>query len=101
MAKQSIVAAVKGGRILVSDGAWGTFLQKKGMQAGECPEFWNIEHAADVADIGDVAQGYRAVAEQCRGDEWQGLVLVAGYLHRSGDRADHQSRVNAIIYADQ
>jgi len=52
MAKQKIVAALKGGRVLVSDGAWGTFLQKKGMKPGECPELWNIEHAADVEDIG-------------------------------------------------
>jgi len=52
MAKQKIVAALKSGRVLVSDGAWGTFLQKKGMQPGECPELWNIEHAADVEDIG-------------------------------------------------
>ena len=52
MAKQKIVEALKGGRVLVSDGAWGTFLQKKGMQPGECPELWNIEHATDVEDIG-------------------------------------------------
>jgi 5-methyltetrahydrofolate--homocysteine methyltransferase len=52
MSKQKIAAAVKSGRILVSDGAWGTFLQQKGMKPGECPELWNIDHAADVEDIG-------------------------------------------------
>jgi len=36
---------------MVSDGAWGTFLQQKGMQPGECPEEWNISHAKDVLDI--------------------------------------------------
>lgn len=36
---------------MVSDGAWGTFLQKKGMQPGECPEEWNIKHPEDVFDI--------------------------------------------------
>jgi 5-methyltetrahydrofolate--homocysteine methyltransferase len=55
MAKQSIVAAVKSGRILVSDGAWGTFLQKKGMQPGECPELWCVTHRDAVMDI---AKGY-------------------------------------------
>ncbi|MEI6167470.1 MAG: homocysteine S-methyltransferase family protein [bacterium] len=55
MAKQSIVAAVKSGRILVSDGAWGTFLQKKGMQPGECPELWCVTHRDAVMDI---ARGY-------------------------------------------
>jgi len=39
------------GKTLVSDGAWGTFLQEKGLQAGECPELWNIEHANAVLDI--------------------------------------------------
>lgn len=37
--------------ILVSDGAWGTFLQLKGMAPGECPELWNITHRQEVLDI--------------------------------------------------
>jgi 5-methyltetrahydrofolate--homocysteine methyltransferase len=49
--KTSIVDAVKKGRILVSDGAWGTFLQKKGLQPGDCPELWCITRPADVFDI--------------------------------------------------
>ncbi|HBL77848.1 MAG: methionine synthase [Bacteroidetes bacterium GWF2_42_66] len=38
-------------RVLVSDGAWGTFLQQKGLQPGECPESWNITRPDDVFDI--------------------------------------------------
>ncbi|HOZ49528.1 MAG TPA: homocysteine S-methyltransferase family protein [Candidatus Hydrogenedentes bacterium] len=38
-------------RVLVSDGAWGTFLARKGLAAGECPERWNIERRDDVLDI--------------------------------------------------
>jgi 5-methyltetrahydrofolate--homocysteine methyltransferase len=38
-------------RILISDGAWGTFLARKGMKPGECPELWNVEHPEAVADI--------------------------------------------------
>jgi 5-methyltetrahydrofolate--homocysteine methyltransferase len=51
----SITELVKSGRILVSDGAWGTFLQKKGLLPGECPEFWNIHKPGEVFDI---AKGY-------------------------------------------
>ena len=51
MSRTKITDAVKSGRILVSDGAWGTFLQKKGMKPGECPELWNIEHRDEVKDI--------------------------------------------------
>ena len=46
-----IINQIKQGKVLVSDGAWGTFLQQKGMQPGECPEEWNITHREDVLDI--------------------------------------------------
>ncbi len=36
---------------MVSDGAWGTFLQQKGMKPGECPEEWNLTHPDEVFDI--------------------------------------------------
>ena len=38
-------------RVLLSDGAWGTFLQAKGLKPGECPELWNITHRNEVLDI--------------------------------------------------
>lgn len=46
-----IIDQIKQGKILVSDGAWGTLLQQKGMQPGECPEEWNFSHERDVFDI--------------------------------------------------
>ena len=46
-----IVREINKGKMLVSDGAWGTFLQQKGLQPGECPEQWNISRATDVFDI--------------------------------------------------
>ena len=51
MNKQKITDALKTGKVLVSDGAWGTFLQKKGLKPGECPELWCIERSNDVMDI--------------------------------------------------
>lgn len=48
---EKIVDAVKSGRTLISDGAWGTFLQKKGLQPGECPELWCIDRPDDVFEI--------------------------------------------------
>ena len=47
----TITQKIKSGHKLVSDGAWGTFLQKKGLQPGECPELWNIDHPDEVLDI--------------------------------------------------
>ena len=52
---RKIMQEIQKGRILVSDGAWGTFLHKKGLKPGECPEFWNIQRPEDVFDI---AQSY-------------------------------------------
>ena len=48
---KSLLAALRPGRPLVSDGAWGTFLHERGLQPGECPELWNRTHRADVTAI--------------------------------------------------
>lgn len=53
--KPTLLELISQGKTLVSDGAWGTFLQVKGLQAGECPELWNIDHPEAVLDI---ARGY-------------------------------------------
>ena len=50
-----LIQEIAKGKVLVSDGAWGTFLQKKGLTPGECPEVWNITRPDDVLDI---AQSY-------------------------------------------
>ena len=51
MTKTRIVDAVRSGRVLISDGAWGTFLQKMGLKPGECPELWCIDRFEDVKKI--------------------------------------------------
>lgn len=48
---KKITERVKKGEILVSDGAWGTFLHAKGLGPSECPELWNISHTEEVKDI--------------------------------------------------
>ncbi len=42
---------VANGKLLTSDGAWGTYLFKKGLASGNCPEEWNLTHYDDVYDI--------------------------------------------------
>ncbi len=46
-----LIDRLSDGRILASDGAWGTLLQAKGLKPVECPELWNIEHREKVLDI--------------------------------------------------
>jgi 5-methyltetrahydrofolate--homocysteine methyltransferase len=48
---KKITERVKKGEVLVSDGAWGTFLHAKGLSPSECPELWNINHSDEVQDI--------------------------------------------------
>jgi 5-methyltetrahydrofolate--homocysteine methyltransferase len=46
-----IVDILKTGKVLVSDGAWGTLLQQMGMKPGECPDFWSVTHFDEVESI--------------------------------------------------
>ena len=48
---KSLLEEIKKGKVLVSDGAWGTFLYQRGLQQGECPELWNVTHCDDVFAI--------------------------------------------------
>jgi len=48
---KKITEIINSGKVLGSDGAWGTFLQAKGLNAGECPELWNIDRPDDVYEI--------------------------------------------------
>ncbi len=48
---KSLLEAIENKKILISDGAWGTFLHERGLQPGECPELWNITHRDDVLAI--------------------------------------------------
>jgi 5-methyltetrahydrofolate--homocysteine methyltransferase len=38
-------------KVLVSDGAWGTMLQARGLTSRQCPEEWNVSHAEDVRSV--------------------------------------------------
>ncbi len=51
MGREKISQTVKKGKLLVSDGAWGTFLHQKGLKTGECPESWNIVNPEAVFEI--------------------------------------------------
>ena len=49
--RKSFLEVIKENKTLVSDGAWGTFLQAEGLRSGECPEEWNVSHPDVVKNI--------------------------------------------------
>ncbi|MBK9392275.1 MAG: homocysteine S-methyltransferase family protein [Bacteroidetes bacterium] len=49
----SILDKLEKKQILLSDGAWGTFLQATGLKPGECPELWNVSRRGDVIKIAE------------------------------------------------
>jgi len=82
MGKTRIAEAVKSGRVLVSDGAWGTFLQKKGLKPGECPELWCTERPNDVLDI---AKSYVAAgADMIESDSFGGSCFKLEHYKLDG-----------------
>ena len=36
---------------VLTDGAWGTQLQSRGLPVGACPDEWNLSHAAEVESV--------------------------------------------------
>ena len=101
MAKQTIVDAVKSGKVLISDGAWGTFLQKKGMKPGECPELWAVERPADVKEI---AQAYFAAgADMVESDTFGGTSFKLehyGLKDRAAEINEAAARLSAEAAAE-
>ena len=36
---------------VLTDGAWGTEFQARGLEAGECPDHWNLTHPERVEEV--------------------------------------------------
>jgi len=41
---------IKNGPV-ITDGAWGTELQSRGLQPGKSPESWNLDHPDQVQEV--------------------------------------------------
>jgi methionine synthase I (cobalamin-dependent) len=48
---KSLIEKLMGNRPVLTDGAWGTILQAKGLPSGELPDHWNLTHPHEVRSI--------------------------------------------------
>lgn len=48
---RSLLKEIQKGKVLISDGGWGTFLHSLGLEVGACPEIWNLTRREEVLSI--------------------------------------------------
>jgi 5-methyltetrahydrofolate--homocysteine methyltransferase len=91
---EKIFDKIRNGRVLVSDGAWGTFLMAKGLKPGECPEAWNLSRRADVLDV---AKSYVSAGADMIESNSFGASRIKLEHYGLKDQAFEISRVAAAI----
>ena len=58
---QRLIADLTGAGPVVTDGAWGTQLQARGLEVGASPDAWNLAHPERVEEV---AQAYVEAGSQ-------------------------------------
>ena len=89
-----LIDRLKEGKVLVSDGAWGTFLHQRGLQTDDCPELWNVTHRDDVLAI---AKSYiEAGSDMILTNSFGGSPIKLEHYGLK-DRAEELNQAAAII----
>jgi 5-methyltetrahydrofolate--homocysteine methyltransferase len=60
---QNLIDRLRAGEVLLADGAWGTRMQTLGLQAGDCPEEWNVSRPDEIRRI--AREYFQAGADFC------------------------------------
>ncbi len=92
---------------VITDGAWGTQLQEKGLPGGECPDHWNITHVDSVRAVAQayVEAGSRVILTNTfQGNrlalEKFGLSAETVEINRQGARISKQAaQGRALVFA--
>jgi len=75
--------------VVVTDGAWGTELQSRGLPTGACPDAWNLEQPHKVEDV---ARCYVEAGSQVVLTNTFGANRVMLERHGLADRAEEINR---------
>ncbi len=94
MGRSRLTEVAQKGHILVSDGAWGTFLQQKGLQPGECPDLWSVTRPEAVIDI---ARSYLAAGADMIETNSFGASSIKLAQYGLQDRAGEINRAAAML----
>jgi 5-methyltetrahydrofolate--homocysteine methyltransferase len=91
---------------VLTDGAWGTELQKRGLGLGDCPDSWNLSHPEDVADV---ARSYRQAGSRIiltntfRANPislaGHGLADRCAEINRAGVEISKRAAGDALVFA--
>jgi 5-methyltetrahydrofolate--homocysteine methyltransferase len=96
---------ISGGTIL-TDGAWGTELQRRGLGMGECPDAWNLSHPEEVAGVarryGEA--GSRVILTNTfRANSISlavyGLAGCVSEINRAGVELSKKAAISALVFA--
>jgi len=100
----ALTRALDEARILISDGAWGTQLNARGLAAGDCPEAWNLDRPDDVRAVaaGYVAAGSDIILTNTFGGSRlklakAGLADRTAQINREGARLSKEAAGNAAL----
>jgi 5-methyltetrahydrofolate--homocysteine methyltransferase len=85
----TISRLIAGGPVL-TDGAWGTQLQQRGLPVGDCPDAWNLTHPDKVEEVGRsyVEAGSRVILTN--------TLLANRFLLARHGLADKVAEVNRV-----
>ena len=91
---------------VLTDGAWGTELQKRGLGVGECPDAWNLSHPEEVADVARryCEAGSRVILTNTfRANPISlapyGLTGCAAAINRAGVEMSKKAAAAALVFA--